>query len=44
VFVLENGQPILRVVEVGLMDATTAEIKSGLQAGEIVSTGDTQVQ
>jgi HlyD family secretion protein len=44
VFVLENGQLKLRPVEVGLMDATTAEIKSGLEAGEVVSTGDTQVQ
>jgi len=44
VFVIENDQPKLRVVEVGLMDATTAEIKSGLEAGEIVSTGDTQVE
>jgi multidrug efflux pump subunit AcrA (membrane-fusion protein) len=44
VFVVENGEPHLRVVEVGLMDLTTAEIKSGLQAGEIVSTGITQVK
>jgi multidrug efflux pump subunit AcrA (membrane-fusion protein) len=44
VFVVENGEPRLRVVEVGLMDLTTAEIKSGLQAGEIVSTGITQVK
>jgi RND family efflux transporter MFP subunit len=44
VFVVENGQPLLRVVEVGLMDVTTAEIKSGLQAGEVVSTGITQVK
>jgi len=39
VFVEENGQLKLRTVEVGLMDATSAEIKSGLQEGEIVSTG-----
>jgi HlyD family secretion protein len=44
VFVVEDGQPKLRVVEVGLMDLTTAEIKSGLEAGEIVSTGETQVE
>jgi multidrug efflux pump subunit AcrA (membrane-fusion protein) len=44
VFVIVNGQPKLRQVEVGLMDATTAEIKSGLEPGEIVSTGDTQVE
>ncbi len=39
VFVLENGVPRLRTVEVGLMDFTFAEIKSGLKAGEIVTTG-----
>lgn len=44
VFVVENGEPRLRVVEVGLMDLTTAEIRSGLQAGEVVSTGITQVK
>ena len=44
VFVMENGQPRLHVVQVGLMDVTTVEIKSGLQAGDIVSTGVTQVK
>ena len=44
VFVVVDGQPEMRMVEVGLMDATSAEIKSGLQAGEVVSTGETQVQ
>jgi multidrug efflux pump subunit AcrA (membrane-fusion protein) len=39
VFVLENGEPRLRVVTVGLMDYTSAEITSGLEAGEIVTTG-----
>lgn len=39
VFVMENGEPRLRVVSVGLMDFTTAEITNGLQAGEIVTTG-----
>jgi HlyD family secretion protein len=39
VFVIQNGQPRLRTVEVGLMDAVNAEIKSGVQSGEIVSTG-----
>ncbi len=39
VFVMENGTPTLRVVTVGLMDFTTAEILSGLDAGEIVTTG-----
>jgi HlyD family secretion protein len=39
VFVQENGQLKLQTVEVGLMDTTSAEIKSGLQEGEVVSTG-----
>jgi multidrug efflux pump subunit AcrA (membrane-fusion protein) len=38
-FVLENGEPRLRPVEVGLMDFTFAEIVDGLEAGEIVTTG-----
>ncbi|MEW5870852.1 MAG: efflux RND transporter periplasmic adaptor subunit [Chloroflexota bacterium] len=42
VFVEENGELNMRVVEVGLMDVTSAEIKSGLQAGEVVSTGIVQ--
>lgn len=44
VFVMENGEPTLRVVEVGLMDVTYAEILSGLQAGEVVTTGIAQTQ
>jgi RND family efflux transporter MFP subunit len=39
VFVVEDGEPKLRVVEVGLMDITSAEIISGLKPGEIVTTG-----
>jgi HlyD family secretion protein len=39
VFVLEDGEPRLRFVEVGLMDFTFAEILSGLEAGEVVTTG-----
>jgi HlyD family secretion protein len=39
VFVVENGTPILKTVEVGLMDYTYAEIKSGLNEGEVVTTG-----
>jgi HlyD family secretion protein len=44
VFVVENGEPKLRVVTVGLMDFTFAEIVSGLEAGEIVSTGLVQTK
>ena len=39
VFVVQDGKPKLRPIEVGLMDYTYAEIRSGLQAGELVSTG-----
>jgi multidrug efflux pump subunit AcrA (membrane-fusion protein) len=38
VFVMENGQQVLRHIDVGLMDPTYAEIKSGLNLGEIVVT------
>lgn len=41
VFVMENGKPVLHVVEVGIQDQVSAEIKSGLQAGDVVSTGIT---
>ncbi len=39
VFIYENGQPKLRVVEVGIMDFTYAEIISGLEVGDVVTTG-----
>jgi len=39
VFVMENGVLLLRPVQVGLMDVTSAQILSGLNAGEVVSTG-----
>ncbi|MCB9133819.1 MAG: efflux RND transporter periplasmic adaptor subunit [Anaerolineales bacterium] len=39
VFVMENGEPKIRFVEVGIQDFTTAEIKSGLSAGDVVTTG-----
>jgi len=34
-----DGNPKMRVVEVGLMDAASAEIKSGLAMGDVVTTG-----
>ncbi len=39
VFVMQNGEPRLRQVKVGLMDYTSVEIIEGLQAGDIVTTG-----
>jgi multidrug efflux pump subunit AcrA (membrane-fusion protein) len=41
VFVMVNGKPEVRMVEVGLQDATHAEIKSGLNAGDVITTGIT---
>jgi hypothetical protein len=39
VFVMEDDEPRLRMVTVGIMDYTSAEIISGLEAGEVVTTG-----
>jgi len=40
VFVVgEDGQPRLTLVEVGLTDGTFTEIKSGLEVGQVVTTG-----
>jgi RND family efflux transporter MFP subunit len=39
VFVMKNGKPTLTTVEVGLQDDTYAEIKSGVNAGDVVTTG-----
>jgi RND family efflux transporter MFP subunit len=39
VFVFEDEKPKLRVVEIGLQDLFYAEVLSGLEAGEVVSTG-----
>jgi len=39
VFVLQNGKPVPREVEIGLADASNTEIIRGLQEGESVITG-----
>jgi RND family efflux transporter MFP subunit len=39
VFVMTGGKPTLRIVTVGLQDSTYAEIKTGLKAGDVVTTG-----
>jgi multidrug efflux pump subunit AcrA (membrane-fusion protein) len=44
VFVEQGGELEMRIVEVGLMDFTFAEIKSGLEVGETVSTGIVETQ
>jgi HlyD family secretion protein len=43
-FVMENGKLRLRVIEVGLMDLLYAEVKSGLEPGEVVTTGITETE
>ena len=44
IFVMDNGEPQLRMVEVGLMDFTYAEILSGLELGDVVTTGIVETQ
>ena len=44
VFVIVDGQPRLQQVEVGLQDYTYAEIKSGLEQGDVVTTGIVETQ
>jgi multidrug efflux pump subunit AcrA (membrane-fusion protein) len=44
VFVMVDGVLRLRVVQVGIQDTLYAEIVSGLEAGDVVSTGITQTQ
>ena len=39
VFVMQNGEPVFKTVEVGIQDETYAEIKSGLNEGDVVTTG-----
>jgi HlyD family secretion protein len=39
VFVMVNGTPTLRVVTIGLQDPTFVEIKTGVKAGDVVTTG-----
>ena len=44
VFVVENGKPRLRVIEVGIQDLLYAEVTSGLNPGDVVTTGITETQ
>jgi HlyD family secretion protein len=44
VFVVVDGQPQMRQVEVGLMDYSYAEIISGLEQGDQVSTGTVETE
>jgi multidrug efflux pump subunit AcrA (membrane-fusion protein) len=42
VFVMENGEPRMKMVEVGLQDLIYAEIISGLEQGDVVTTGQVE--
>lgn len=45
VFVVgKDGQPRLKVVEIGLQDSASAEVKSGLSVGDVVTTGQSAVR
>jgi len=44
VFVRISGKLRLKLIDVGLQDASYAEVKSGLQVGDVVSTGISAVQ
>lgn len=44
VFVMEDKTPRLRFIEVGLMDYYFAEILSGIEEGEVVTTGIVEVE
>jgi multidrug efflux pump subunit AcrA (membrane-fusion protein) len=44
VFVMVDGEPQMRQVEVGLMDYSYAEIISGLEQGDQVSTGTVETE
>ena len=44
VFVMEDGQPRMKLVEVGLQDLIYAEILSGIKQGDVVTTGQVETK
>lgn len=44
VFIVENGKPVLHVVEIGIQDLLYAEVISGVEAGDTVTTGIVETQ
>lgn len=44
VFIKANGKLTLHLIDIGLKDASYAEVKSGLQVGDVVTTGIATVQ
>jgi len=44
VFVMTNGEPRLHIVEIGIQDLSTVEITSGLEQGDVITTGIAETQ
>jgi multidrug efflux pump subunit AcrA (membrane-fusion protein) len=44
VFVMTDGAPRLQLVEIGIQDLTSVEITSGLNPGDVVTTGIAETQ
>ena len=44
VFVMTNGEPRLQLVEIGIQDLSSVEIISGLEQGDVVTTGIAETQ
>jgi HlyD family secretion protein len=44
VYIMQNGEPVEQTVEIGLQDILYAEVKSGLQAGDVVLTDGTVLE
>ena len=44
VFVMTNGEPRLQLVEIGIQDLTSVEIASGLNPGDVITTGIAETQ
>jgi multidrug efflux pump subunit AcrA (membrane-fusion protein) len=43
IYLMKNGKPVEQVIEVGLQDLLYAEVKSGLNAGDVVLTDATAI-
>jgi len=43
VYIMKNGEPVEQEVEIGLQDILYAEVKSGLQAGDVLLTDATTI-
>lgn len=44
VFVMTDGEPRLKLVEIGIQDLTSVEITSGLEQGDVITTGIAETQ